>query len=61
VGVAHKTLPCGTRLALRRGGRVVHARVIDRGPYVGAREFDLTAATKRRLGFGSTGTVWVAH
>ena len=61
VGVAHKSLPCGTKLTLRKGSRIVRARVIDRGPYVGAREFDLTQATKYRLGFGSTGTVWVAH
>ena len=61
VGVAHKSLPCGTTVVLRKGSRVVRARVIDRGPYVGAREFDLTAATKYRLGFGSVGTVWVAH
>jgi hypothetical protein len=61
VGVAHKSLPCGTRLVLRKGSRIVRAQVIDRGPYVGAREFDLTAATKQRLGFGSTGTVLVAH
>ncbi|MDQ1701586.1 MAG: rare lipoprotein [Frankiaceae bacterium] len=57
IGVAHKTLPCGTRLTLRYRGRTVRARVIDRGPYVGGREFDLTAATKQRLGFGSTGFV----
>jgi rare lipoprotein A len=31
--------------------------VIDRGPYVGGREFDLTEATRNRLGFGSTGTI----
>ena len=61
IGVAHKSLPCGTRVTLRKGSRIVRARVIDRGPYVGAREFDLTAATKARLGFGSTGTVLVAH
>ncbi|MDQ3741044.1 MAG: septal ring lytic transglycosylase RlpA family protein, partial [Actinomycetota bacterium] len=61
VGVAHKSLPCGTTVVLRKGSRVVRAKVIDRGPYVGAREFDLTAATKYRLGFGSVGTVWVAH
>jgi rare lipoprotein A len=61
VGVAHKTLPCGTTVVLRNGRRVVRARVIDRGPYSGAREFDLTAATKNRLGFGSVGRVWVAH
>ena len=61
VGVAHKSLPCGTTVVLRKGSRVVRAKVIDRGPYVGAREFDLTAATKYRLGFGSVGRVWVAH
>jgi hypothetical protein len=59
VGVAHKSLPCGTKLTFRLGGREVQARVVDRGPYVGGREFDLTAATKARLGFGSTGTVLV--
>ena len=57
LGVAHKSLPCGTKVTLRYRGRTVRVRVIDRGPYVGAREFDLTAATKQRLGFGSTGTV----
>ena len=57
VGVAHKTLPCGTKLTLRHGGRSVKVRVIDRGPYAGNREYDLTAATKAKLGFGSTGTV----
>jgi rare lipoprotein A len=48
---------CGTKLRLRYRGRTVSARVIDRGPFAGNREFDLTAATKERLGFGSTGTV----
>jgi hypothetical protein len=57
IGVAHKSMRCGTRLTLRYKGRTVRARVIDRGPYVGGREFDLTQATKQRLGFGSTGTV----
>ncbi len=61
VGVAHKSLPCGTPVVLRLGSNIVRTRVIDRGPYVGGREFDLTAATKARLGFGSTGTIGVAH
>jgi len=61
IGVAHKSLPCGTKLTLRKGSRIVRARVIDRGPYVGAREFDLTQATKYKLGFGSTGIILVAH
>ncbi len=33
------------------------ARVIDRGPFAGNREWDLTAALKAKLGFGTTGTV----
>jgi rare lipoprotein A len=61
LGVAHRTLPCGTRVTLRHRRRTVRVRVIDRGPFVAGREFDLTAATKYALGFGSTGTVWVAH
>jgi hypothetical protein len=57
IGVAHKTMPCGTKLTLRHAGRSVKVRVIDRGPFVAGREFDLTSATKNRLRFGSTGTV----
>jgi rare lipoprotein A len=60
IGVAHKRLRCGTRVTLRYRGRTVIAPVIDRGPYVGGREFDLTAATKRRLRFPSTGTLWAS-
>jgi rare lipoprotein A len=60
LGVAHKTLPCGTKVTLRYQGHTVRVPVIDRGPYVGGREFDLTAATKQALHFGSTGTVWVS-
>ena len=44
-------------MTLRHGGRIVRVRVIDRGPYVGGREFDLTAATARRLGFGGHGAI----
>jgi hypothetical protein len=60
LGVAHKTLPCGTKLTLRYHGRTVHVRVIDRGPYVGDREFDLTGATKDRLHFDGVGTIQVS-
>jgi hypothetical protein len=31
--------------------------VIDRGPFSGSREYDLTATIKTELGFGSTGNV----
>lgn len=56
-GVAHKTLPCGTKVTLRYHGNTVTVPVIDRGPFAGNREYDLTSATKAKLGFGSTGTV----
>ena len=39
--------------ALRRPH--VRVPVVDRGPYVAGREFDLTEATKQALGFGDTG------
>jgi rare lipoprotein A (peptidoglycan hydrolase) len=58
MGVANRWLPCGTRMTLRYRGRTVTVPVIDRGPYHGSRIWDLTYATKRKLGFGSTGVVW---
>lgn len=57
VGVAHKTLPCGTLLQLRLRGRSVYAPVIDRGPYVAGRELDLAQATAYALGFSGVGQV----
>jgi peptidoglycan lytic transglycosylase len=61
MGVANKTLPCGTLVTLRYDGRSVRVPVIDRGPFVPGREFDLTEATKDALGFGSTGEVWTTR
>jgi len=55
LGVANKTLPCGSKVTLRYHGRSVTVPVVDRGPYVGGRDFDLTAATKQKLGFGRPG------
>jgi rare lipoprotein A len=57
LGVAHKTLPCGTKVKLRYGKRTVRVPVIDRGPYAAGRVYDLTYATKQRLGFPDTGYV----
>jgi len=57
LGVAHKTLPCGTKVTLRHNGRRVRVPVIDRGPYAGAREYDLTAATARKLRFRGHGGI----
>ena len=48
-GVAHRTLPCGSLVTLRYGDSTVVVPVVDRGPFNGAREFDLTYATKTAL------------
>jgi rare lipoprotein A len=61
LGVANRSLPCGTRVTFRYGRRSVTVPVIDRGPFSGSREWDLTAATKRRLGFPDVGTIWTTR
>jgi rare lipoprotein A len=61
LGVANKTLPCGSKVTLRHHGRTVRVPVVDRGPYSGGREFDLTAATKERLGFSGVGSILVTE
>lgn len=57
LGIAHKTLPLGTRLKLRSNGRTISVTVIDRGPYVAGRAIDLTEASTRQLGY-PTCTAW---
>jgi hypothetical protein len=49
-GVAHPTLPCGARIYVTYGRKHVLTQVIDRGPYVPGRTFDLTDALARRIG-----------
>jgi hypothetical protein len=61
LGVANKTLPCGTKVKLRYHGRAITVPVIDRGPYVAGRDYDLTEATRDRLGFPGVGTVLANH
>jgi hypothetical protein len=55
--VAHKTAPCGTLITFRYNGRVLTVPVIDRGPYIAGREWDLTAAAAQALGFPGLGTI----
>jgi rare lipoprotein A len=54
LGVAHKSLPCGTKVALRYRGHTVVVPVIDRGPYARGVSYDLTEATARQLGMTQT-------
>lgn len=59
VGVAHRSLPCGTMITFRNpaNGRVVTAPVVDRGPYVSGRVWDLTGGLCLKLGHCYTGPI----
>ena len=59
VGVAHRTLPCGTRITFKNpsNGSIVTAPVVDRGPYVAGRQWDLTGGLCLKLGHCYTGSI----
>jgi peptidoglycan lytic transglycosylase len=57
LGVAHKKLPCGTTVKFVYHGKTVVTQVIDRGPYVKGRAWDLTKAVSDALGFEGVGRV----
>lgn len=57
LGVAHKTLPCGTKVAFKYGNRYLTLKVIDRGPYCCGRSFDFTVRAARLLHFPGIGKV----
>ncbi len=57
IGVAHRNLPCGTIVKFVYHGHAVLAPVIDRGPYVKGRAWDLTAAASEALEFEGVGMV----
>jgi rare lipoprotein A (peptidoglycan hydrolase) len=60
VGVAHRTLPCGTKVTFKNpaNGRVVTAPVVDRGPYVSGRQWDLAGGLCQRLDHCQTGALY---
>lgn len=57
IGVANKTLPCGTPVKFVWHGHSVVAPVIDRGPYVKGRAWDLTSAAAEALDFEGVGQI----
>ncbi len=57
LGVAHKKLPCGTTVKFVYHGHALITQVIDRGPYVRGRAWDLTAAASEALEFEGVGRV----
>jgi rare lipoprotein A len=57
VGVAHKSLPCGTMVEIAYNGTSIVVPVVDRGPYADGMTWDITAGAAKMLGFTSTSPV----
>jgi rare lipoprotein A len=57
LGVASRTLKCGTQVAVFYRGREITVPVIDRGPFANGARWDLTMATAKALGINETATV----
>jgi len=57
LGVANRTLPCGTMVAVYFAGRELSVPVIDRGPYANHANWDLTYAAAKALHMTETSQV----
>jgi rare lipoprotein A len=57
IGVANRTLPCGTKVSFLYKGRTITVPVVDRGPYSGNFDWDLTYGAAQQLGFEFTDTL----
>jgi rare lipoprotein A (peptidoglycan hydrolase) len=57
LGVAHRSLPCGTTVKFVYHGHSLVTQVIDRGPYVHGRSWDLTQAASEALALEGIGQV----
>jgi rare lipoprotein A (peptidoglycan hydrolase) len=55
IGVAHRSLPCGTAVKFVYHGHSIVTQVIDRGPYSRGNAWDLTQAAARALQFEKSG------
>jgi rare lipoprotein A len=60
IGVANRTLKCGTEVQVYYNGQVLTVPVIDRGPYAHNANWDLTMATGRALGMQGTSVIGAA-
>jgi hypothetical protein len=57
IGLANRTLKCGTKVAVYYQGRTMIVPVIDRDPYANGADWDLTEATGQALGIAGTAQV----
>jgi rare lipoprotein A len=61
ISAAHKSLPFGTRVAVRnmRTGKTIIVRINDRGPFVSGRIIDLSTGAKNAFGMGGLAHVCI--
>jgi rare lipoprotein A len=59
LGVAHRTLPCGTPVAVFFAGKAITVPVVDRGPFANGARYDLTSAVAQAVGMTETSTIGV--
>ncbi|HSS04433.1 MAG TPA: septal ring lytic transglycosylase RlpA family protein [Solirubrobacterales bacterium] len=57
IGVAHRSLPCGTTVKFAYEGRQIVTTVIDRGPFSDGNSWDLTNGARQLLGFDGSGPI----
>jgi rare lipoprotein A (peptidoglycan hydrolase) len=57
LGVAHRSLPCGTEVELYHRGRTLTVPVIDRGPFHPGRDWDVTQAAALALGMRASARI----
>lgn len=60
LGVANRSLPCGSEVQVSFGRHTIVAPVIDRGPYAHHAQWDLTAAVAKKLGMTVTSRIGAA-
>jgi len=58
---AHKTLPFGSRVLIQRGGKRVVVVVVDRGPYISGRDWDLSYRAASKIGLLQAGVGHVRY
>jgi hypothetical protein len=61
LGVAHRQVPCGAKVTFLHRGRSVRVPVIDRGPFVRGRDWDLTTAAAKKLRVNGVAKIWATR
>lgn len=59
IGIASPTLKCGTKVTIYYNGKQMTVPVVDHGPYVTGRSYDLTYAVAKDIGMYNAGVATI--